>query len=395
MKKQSGILPACKKLSQIAILSLIPLFAFSNESEILSDTKQKIIELKQKQIEQKEQSNKYDWVSNVNLNASVYKDEDDTKTNDYYLSISQKIFDFDGISSQIDYSSQLKKMESLNLDISTKNDLNTLFSLLIDIKINDMSLEQNLLNLKNSEIEIRNKQSEYKAGQLDISDLNDAIMKRNELSDTQKKIDLSKLVNINSIKKYTSKKYKEINIPKVKLMDKDLYMQNATSINYAKLDIKVNNSLYKIKKSDYLPSLAITGKYGYENTSSTNTEDYYNYGLKVSMPLSFTASSEIEQTKLDHLISQQNLTDEIINSESTYDEVILSIKSYEDRINLALHDIKLYDELLAENEEEYKAGYKTIDDVETLKNSKLIRALDIKSYKLNIQKLILSLYFKV
>ena len=39
-----------RKLSQIAILSLIPLFAFSNESEVLSDTKQKIIELKQKQI---------------------------------------------------------------------------------------------------------------------------------------------------------------------------------------------------------------------------------------------------------------------------------------------------------------------------------------------------------
>lgn len=382
------------KLSQIAILCLLPLFAFSSESEILSDTKQKIIELKQKQIEQKEQSNKYDWVSDVNLNASVYKDEDNTKTNDYYLSISQEIFNFGGISSQIDYSSQLKRMESLNLDISTKNDLNTLFSLLIDIKTNDISLEQNLLNLKNSEIDIRNKQSQYKAGQLDISDLNDAIMKRNELSDTQKKIDLSKLVNINNVKKYTSKKYKEIDIPNVKLMDKDLYMQNATSINYAKLDIKVNDSLYKIKKSDYLPSLAITGKYGYEDNALTNAADYYKYGLELSMPLSFTASSEIEQTKLDQLISQQKLNDEIISSEASYEEAVLNIKSYEDRINLALKDIKLYDELLGVNEEEYKAGYKTIDDVETLKNSKLIRALDIKSYKLNIQKEILNLYFK-
>lgn len=388
-----------RKLSQIAILSLIPLFAFSNESEVLSDTKQKIIELKQKQIEQKEQSNKYDWVSDVNLNASVYKDEDDTKTNDYYLSISQKIFDFGGISSQIDYSSQLKRMESLDLDISTKNDLYTLFSLLIDVKINDISLEQNLLYLKNSEIDIRNKQSEYKAGQLDISDLNDAIMTRNELSETQKEIDLSKLVNINSVKKYTSKNYKEINIPEVQLMDKNLYMQSATSINYAKLDIEVNGSLYKIKKSDYLPSLALTGKYGYENssssTSSINTGDYYNYGLELSVPLGFTASNDIEQTKLDHLISKQNLTDEIISSESIYDEAVLSIKSYEDRINLALKDIKLYDELLVENEQEYKAGYKTIDDVETLKNSKLIRALDIKTYKLDIQKQILNLYFKM
>ena len=37
----------------------------------------------------------------------------------------------------------------------------------------------------------------------------------------------------------------------------------------------------------------------------------------------------------------------------------------------------------------------TADDVETIRNSKLIRALDIKSYKLNIQEQILNLYFKV
>jgi outer membrane protein TolC len=384
-----------RKLSQITLLSLLPLLAFSNENEILSDTKQKIIELKQKQIKEKEQSNKYDWISDVNLNASTYKDEDNTKANDYYLSISQEIFNFGGITSQMDYSSQLKRMESLDLDISTKDDLNTLFSLLIDVKIDDISLEQNLLYLKNSEIDIRNKQSEYKAGQLGISDLNDAIMTKNELSDTQKELDLSKLVNINNIKKYTSKKYNEIDIPDVKLMSKELYMQNALSVNYAKLDIDVNSSLYKIKKSDYLPSLAITGKYGYEDTDSTNGDDYYNYGLELSMPLSFTASNDIEQTKLDYLISQQELEDEIISNQSTYEETVLTIESYKNRINLALKDIKLYDELLEVNEEEYKAGYKTIDDVETLKNSKLIRALDIRSYKLNIQKQILSLYFKV
>lgn len=384
-----------RKLSKLILISLVPLLAFCNDNEILSDTKQAIIQLKQKQIEQKEQSNKYDWVSDVNLNTSISSNQDNTRTNDYYLSISQEIFNFGGITSQIDYSSRLKKMESLDLDINTKNDLNTIFSLLIDVKTNDISLEQNILYLKNSEIDIRNKKSEYKAGQLDISDLNDAIMTKNELSDTRKELDLLKLVNINSIKKYTSKNYKEINIPYIKLMNKDTYLQNATSINYAKLNINVNESLYKIKKSDYLPSLAITGKYGYEDTSSTNGDDYYNYGLELSMPLSFTSSSNIEQTKLDYLISQKELADEQISSESIYEEAVLSINSYKDRILLALNDIKLYDELLTINEEEYKAGYKTIDDVETIRNSKLIRALDIKSYKLNIQEHILNLYFRI
>ena len=384
-----------KKLSVLTALVLFPLISFANESQILSDTKQKIIKLKEKQIKEKQKDNKYDWISDANINASIEKDEDDSTSKDYNISISQDIFKFGGITSQIDYANQLKKMESLDLDISTKEDLSTLFSYLVDVKINDISLEQNKLYLLNSQIDIRSKQSEYKAGELGISDLNEAIMTKNELSDTQKELNLTKLVNINSIKEYTNKSYKEIEIPDVKLMSKDIYLENASSVNYVKLDIDVNNSLYKIKKSDYLPTLALTGQYGYQDSSSIEGDDYYNYGLNISMPLSYTASNDIEQTKLDYLISQKELSQELTSSKATYDEVVLSIKSYEDRINLALNDIKLYSQLLEVNEEEYKAGYKTLDDVETIKNSKMIRELDIKSYKLNIQKQILKLYFKV
>ena len=385
-----------RRLRVVVLTSFLPLLAFSSDSEVLSNTKQEIIKLKEKQIEEEKQSNKYNWLLNANINGPITKDKDDTTTKDYNISITQDIFNFGGITSQMQYASQLKKLESLDLDISTKDDLNTLFSYLIDIQINEINLKQNKLNIQNSLIDIRNKKSEYKAGELGISDLNDAIMTKNELSDKQKELALSKLVNINNIKKYTNKDYKEIKIPDVKLMSKELYLQSSSSINYAKLDIDVNDSLYKIKKSDYLPTLAATGTYGYQDISKINEEDdYYNYGLKISMPLNFTASRDIEQTRLNHLISKKELEDELINSKSEYEEALLTIKSYEDRIKLALEDIKLYDELLSVNEEEYKAGYKTIDDVETIKNSKLVRELDIKLYKLNIQKEILNLYFKV
>jgi len=382
-------------MRKLPLFVLLPFIAFANESHILSDTKQEIIELKQKQIKEKEQSNKYDWVSDINANASITKDQDDTRTNDYSLSISQEIFNFGGISSQIDYAQQLKEMESLDLDISTKEDLNTLFTFILDTKINDIDLQQNILNLKNSEIDIRSKKSEYKAGELGISDLNDAIMTKNELSDAQKELRLSKLVNINSIKKYTNKNYKEIKIPNVKLMTKDVYLENANSLNYAELDIQTNNSLYKIKKSDYLPSLALTGQYGYQDSSDIQSDDYYNYGVQISMPLSYTASNDIEQTKLDYLISKKELDDELVSSQATYDEAVLTIQNYKDRIKLAKQDIELYSELLEVNQEEYKAGYKTIDDVQTLENSKMIRQLDIKEYELNIQKKILELYFNI
>ena len=74
-------------MRKLPLFVLLPFIAFANESHILSDTKQEIIELKQKQIKEKEQSNKYDWVSDINANASITKDQDDTRTNDYSLSI--------------------------------------------------------------------------------------------------------------------------------------------------------------------------------------------------------------------------------------------------------------------------------------------------------------------
>lgn len=376
-------------------LILCAALANAADTQVLSDNKNQIIELKKKQIEQKETSNKYDWLTNITVSGSVSEDDDGVQSEDYSLSLSQDIFKFGGITSQIDYAKELKKMESIDLDISTKDDLNTLFSLLIDIKLNDISLEKNTLNIQNSEIDIKNKKSEYKAGELGISDLNEAIMTRNELKDARKELQLSKLSNINSVKLYTTKSYKSITIPKVELLSKELFIQNANSVKYAKLDINVNNNLYKIKRSDYLPALSLDAAYGYSNSDTKTGDDYYNYGLSISVPLSYTSSSTIEQSKLDYLISKQELKDEINSAELTYDEAILNIQNYKERIELANEDIKLYEELLTVNEEEYQAGYKTIDDVETLKNSKKIRELDIENYKLNIQKQILSLYFQI
>lgn len=377
------------------VLSILACSLFASDTEVLSSTKQQIIDLKKQQIEKKEFSNKYDWLSDININGSILKDEEDLESKDYSLSISQDIFKFGGISSQIDYAKELKKMEDIDLEISTKDDLNTLFSLLIDIKLDDINLEQNRLNIQNSEITVKQKKSEYTAGESGISDLNEAIMTRNELHDTKKQLQLSKLININSVKKYTSKNYKNITIPNPKLMTEEIFLQNSSDIKYASSDMKVNNSLYQIKKSDYLPALSFDANYGYSETDVSQGDDYYNYGLSISVPLSLTSSSTIEQTKINYLISKQELNEQITDSSLNYEEAILNIQNYKDRIKLAKDDIKLYEELLLTNEEEYKAGYKTIDDVQTLKNSKEIRELDIKSYTLNIQKEIISLYFQM
>ncbi|MFT7003198.1 MAG: outer membrane protein [Sulfurimonas sp.] len=383
---------------RLLILSLLSTIVFANESEVLSDTKKDIIDLTQKQINETQQVNKYDWLSDIDLSVSIYMDEDNDQSQDYSASFSQDIFRFGGIVSQVEYAKELKKLDSLELIMNTKTDITALYSLLIDIKIDEISLEQNKLNLKNSYIDIEHKKSQYKEGDIGISDLNEAMMTKNELRDAQKDLELSKQKNITSLKEYTQRKYETINIPNISILSRETFLQKSTSIKYASLDANVNKLNYKLKKSDYLPAISIDGEYGYREYGdadgySTGAGQYYNYGLSLSLPLSYTSSNEIQVQEINYLISKKELTDKINDNNIIYENTLQTLESYKQKIQLAQEDIELYSELLTLNMEEFKAGYKTIDDVDTLKNSKQIRELDIKTYKLNINKELITLYF--
>lgn len=366
----------------------------ASELQVLSPTKQEIIKLKQKQAKEQEKVNKYDWLSNITASGGVSKNDENQKTQDYSLSLSQDIFRFGGIRSQIEYAKELKAMKLLEIDENAKNDLSTLYTTLVDLKLTQISIEKNLLNIENAKIDVKHKKSEYEQGEVGISDLNDAIMKRNELQDANKELKLTKLTDINTIKQYTNRAYSKLLLPKPKLISQELFVQNVLAVKYAKSNAKVNNYLYKIKKSDYLPKVSLNGSVGHEKVRSV-ADDYYNYGIKVSLPLSYTASNAIEQTRLEYLISKEELNDKKRDATIVYNSAILRIKNYEERIILAKEDIKLYDELLKMNKQEYEAGFKTKDDVKSIENSMQIRALDIKSYELNIQKQILNLYFQM
>lgn len=379
-------------MKKLLIIPFLAICIFANDVNLLTNTKQEIIQLKKEQADEKEQVNKYNWISDININSTISKDQDDIQSEDYSISISQDIFKFGGINSQIDYSKELKKLDLLTIDINTKEDIGSLYSYLIDIKLNEIALKQNILHIKNSTIELDQKKSEYKAGELGISDLNNVIMTKNALRETQKSLLLEKGENLNSLKEYTKKEYSLIKIPKMKLMTKELFLQSSTAVKYASLNSNVNKYSYEVKKSDYLPKLTLNTKYGYNNSDTTNVDDYYTYGLNISIPISFTSSNDIQQSKLEYLISKKELADKKNSANLTYDKTILIIQNLKEKIKLAQEDIKLYDELLSINEEEYKAGYKTLDDVETLKNSKQIRELDIASYEFNIQMNLISLY---
>ncbi|WP_323658613.1 TolC family protein [Aliarcobacter butzleri] len=370
------------------------LFANEKSNEVLMPLKNEIRDLETKSIEEKKEVNKYEWLNDLNISLSQSKDDEHIKTKDYSLNLNQKILDFGGISSQIDYANNLFKQEALKIKMENFEDLNTLYKNFIDLKINDINILQNDLNIKNSEIEVDIKKSQYRNGQSDISDLNDAIMKKNLLEDSKMNLKLNKVIYENDIKKLTSYELNNLSIPSISLISKDIFLEKSTKKLYANLESQVSQNEYKKTKSKYLPALNLTGAVGYQDSTTKKSQDYYNYGASITMPLNYTFSNDIEYSKLVYLQNRKKEELTSIELEKVYDSSIETIKQFENRINLALNDIKLYEELLELNQEEFNAGFKADEDVQTLKNSKEIRKLDIEKYKLNIKKELLYIYFQ-
>ena len=382
-----------KKFLYCFLLSSL-LFANEKSNEVLMPLKNEIRDLETKSIEEKKEVNKYEWLNDLNISLSQSKDDENIKTKDYFLNLNQKIVDFGGISSQIDYANNLFKQEALKIKMENFEDLNTLYKNFIDLKINDINILQNDLNIKNSEIEVDIKKSQYRNGQSDISDLNDAIMKKNLLEDSNMNLKLNKVIYENDIKKLTSYELNNLSIPSISLISKDIFLEKSTKKLYANLESQVSQNEYKKTKSKYLPALNLTGAVGYQDSTTKKSQDYYNYGASITMPLNYTFSNNIEYSKLVYLQNRKKEELTSIELEKVYDSSIETIKQFENRINLALNDIKLYEELLELNQEEFNAGFKADEDVQTLKNSKEIRKLDIEKYKLNIKKELLYIYFQ-
>lgn len=385
-------------MKRFFLLSLLTISVFAKEepNSVLSPLKNEIKELKIKSIEEKQKVNQYDWLSDIDLSLSQNKDNENEKSKDYSLSLSQEVYNFGGISAKIDYANYLFKQESLKIQMDNQDDLYLLYSNIVNLLINNLTIKQNILNSKNKEIEVNIKKSQYKNGESDISELNDAIMSKNLLEDTKMELMLEKVKYQNEIKKLTQYDVSDIDFPKVSLLNKEEFLANSSQKRYTQIESKISQTQYQKTKSSYLPSLKINGSAGYNNSDTTNNlDDYYKYGASISIPLSYTSSNDIQQSKLIFLKNKKEEDLTYIELENTYETSYETIKQYEKRINLALNDIKLYEELLQLNQEEYNAGFKAIEDVDTLKNSKEIRLLDIEKYKLYIKKEILFLYFQI
>jgi len=380
----------------ILFLIIIMSSLYANESSYLSNTQKEILDTSKKSAKENAQKNKKVWLNDAGINVSTSYNNEDIRTDDININWDQSIFEFGGIGYKIEYAKVKESYDILDVDIEEKSLLSSLFEIIIDIKITDLEIEQIKLNIKNKEITIAIKKDSYSAGDADISELNDAIIDKNALQDMLVVLKAKRKRYINSLNELTDVDYTKIELPKISMIEKDDYINKSTTLKQLELDIEAKNYTAKIIDTDYLPSLKMNLKYGHNEIEKTfNDGEYYKYGVSLSMPLSFSANNTKQIAKLDYLKAKQALAQNKKSVEVKYQNSLINIQSYKEKQKIAIEDIELYASLLELCESEYKVGYRPLEDVLTLKNTKSARELDIEINELNIQKELLGLYFNM
>ena len=271
--------------------------------------------------------------------------------------------------------------------------------ILFEIKKIDITIEKQKLLVKNGEIDIQRKKEQVLNGILDTSFLDNAILDTNTQKNTLIDLQYQREMFLNNLSNFTDSTYEELELPTFELTPNKKFMENNIYIKQQNEDIQNSYWLSRMVTSQYLPSVNFTAdytKYHDIDNSPTLTEDgTTNVGFNLTIPLDVRYSNDIQSSKIEYLQKKINLDEKIKEENNIYKNSVAKVESLDKKILIAKKDVELYDSLLTQLQEQLAVGMKTPSDVETMENSRKIKALDVKSLNIEKQMELLNIYSRV
>ena len=344
------------------------------------------------------------WVNPVTLryrkNYSTQFTDRTIKTGNYSIIIDQPIFRSGGIYYAIKYSHALHDANEAELKLQKRQMIGDAVSILFNLKKNKLEQEKMRYLIKNDKIDIRQKSDSYDAGLLDSSFLDQAILKKSQDEATLLELELQRLELKQRFSLLSDKNPNTLRLPVLKMMSKKKYKEH--NLELKKDVLRAEQSVYNanVTVAKYLPTVSLQGQYldGDLNPLFANPmlrEQYYNYGVSVSMPLDINSFTDIEASKVAKLRAATQVLDRKETVAEEYQWIDNSLGILDKKIVLARKDEKIYNNLFRLTKNLAQAGEKTSLDADIMRNSLQIRKLDQKIYAIDKQLKLLQLYIRV
>lgn len=381
-------------MKKIALsLACLAFFSTSYAQEIIKDKKlEKIEKTKQKEsLEANLLQNS--WINPLSINADISKSKslDNTKGNSKkaYLSFNQDIFRSGGIFYTIQKGKLQDKLADVNFSSTMSLEKNEAYRLVLNLQKSDFEIQKQNYLLENKKIEISKKQEEYLNGTIDIEELDQAVIEKNDILNQIEDLKTSKQNLIRDLKKISSISYKKIPIQKLELGKLEEFLDKNSTLIKQELNNKITKKDLDITNSNYLPKISLYGELGYEDNSISNLDDdYYNYGVKFSIPIDFNMTKNKEVSRLNYLLSKVEHNLQKDEQEQFFKTTLENLASIDNKIINSNSSIKSYEEIYKLTSDLVEGFIKTKEDLKTIENRLSSSKLDIKILNLDKQILI-------
>lgn len=352
------------------------------------------------------------WVQPLQLRYTIsksnpYNEQDSQvqKTQNAAIVMDQPIFKSGGIYYGIKFAQASYQYNKYSIDVAKRKMIKDAVSLLMQIRQTALSIEKQELQIDNSRINLEQTKEQYLNGQLDSGFLNNAIIEKNRVTQTLYDLQTNKERLISKFGAISDLAYEDATIPRLTLIDEADFLERNIDVKQMKSEGERNRYNKNVTIAKYLPSVSLTAGYNWdklENASFAGSTPfnppetkYYNYGLKASMPLDFNTFRDIESAQVEYLKSLVVVEDKKRELSALYEQVRQNLINFDKKIQLSIENKELYSKLLDDTKQLYKAGYKTLYDVQNLTNSVEIEKVEKKIFELDKQLELLNLYEKL
>jgi outer membrane protein TolC len=344
------------------------------------------------------------WISPINFTyqySANNKYDKDQKSQTASVALDQTIFQSGGIYYAIKFAQASEKYANYSTDIAKRKLVKDTISLLMQIKQLDLKIQKQKLQIENSKINLELKKEQYLSGQLDSGFLDSAIIERNSVIQVLYDLETSKERLVSKFEALSDADYVKADIPTLKVLSKEEFLEHNIVVKTLQSDIERNSYQSSMTLAKYLPRVSVQAGYTWnklENQSfsaSFAVSDeikYYNYGLRVNMPLDINSFVDSESAKISYLKSKIVVDDKKRELEALYEQVMQNIANLEKKRTLSIDNRDIYTKLLDDTKKLYDSGYKTGFDIDLLKNSLEMQKIDMALYELDKQLELLTLY---